>query len=163
MHGSLRLCIGIFLVLVAPPTLAEEFRYVLGKKADLLAAPEFGATVIGTAEQGSQLVFLEQHGSWIHVRRGTSRGWVARLLVGLAPPLKKVSALEKLEQTATLNARRRASEVSAAGATRGLTAEARRRANQEDAADFSALSRIEQWSISEQEVATFAETIRGMP
>jgi len=158
-----RVGICLLLALVATAAAAEEFRYVLSKKADVLAEPKFGAPVITTAAQGSPLVFIEQRGSWVQVRAGEVRGWVSRLLVGPTPPLARVTALEEIDVAATSNARRRASEVTAAGATRGLTAENRRRANQEDAADFSALSRIEQWQVNEQEVSTFAEAIRGKP
>lgn len=163
MRSYTRVCVGLLLAMVATAAFAEEFRYVLSKKAEVLAEPKFGAPVVTTTAQGSQLVFIEQRGGWVQVRAGKARGWVSRLLVGPTPPLERVTALERIDESATSNVRRRASEVTAAGATRGLTAENRRRANQEDAADFSTLSRIEQWPIDEQEVTTFADTIRGMP
>lgn len=163
MRVSARVCVGLLWVLVAVSVQAEEFRYVLSKKADVLAEPKFGATVVKSATQGSQLVFIEQRGSWVQVRAGEARGWVSRLLVGTTPPLERVRAIEQIDAPDTTNVRRRASEVTAAGATRGLTAENRRRANQEDAADFSALSRIEERQVNEQEISTFADTIRGMP
>lgn len=142
---------------------AEELRYVMSKKADLLLEPKFGAAVVATATQGKQLTLLEQQGSWLRVGFGDARGWVSRLLVGPNPPLEKVSALGQLDEAATSNVRRRASDVTAAGATRGLTAEDRRRASQEDAADFEALSRIEAWRIDDREVETFSSAIRGAP
>ncbi len=163
MGNCTRVCLAIAVWLMAAAAGAEEFRYVVSKKADLLLEPKFGTAVVITVAQGEKVAILEQQGSWLRVRHADARGWVSRLLVGPNPPMDKVSALDKIDDAATLNVRRRASDVTAAGATRGLTAEDRRRASQEDAADFDALARMEQWRVDDEEIAAFSNPIRGLP
>lgn len=135
--------------------------YVVSKQANVLLRAEFGSPVLLTLKRGAKVELKEGHGNWIMVRTGHVRGWVPRLLVDEKKPATKPSRLEALDGTFSQSTRRRASEVTAAGATRGLTAQDRLRANQEDAADFIALSKVESWSVTEAEIEQFAQPLAG--
>ena len=135
--------------------------YVLSKQANILLRPEFGSPILITVKRGTKLELKEGHGNWVMVRTGQVRGWVPQLLVDENPPAPKPSKLEALDGTFVQSTRRRASEVTAAGATRGLTAQDRLRASQEDVADFVALGKVESWSVTEAEISQFAQPLTG--
>lgn len=153
----------LLLLLFSSAALGAGERYVTSKKASLLAEPKFGAAVVLTLARGTKLVLVDDSADWLLVNAGAARGWVSRLVTSETPPLEKESNLDKLDANLLQNTRRRASDIAAAGATRGLTASDRGRASKDGAANFEAVRRVESRSIDEQELDRFARAIKGLP
>lgn len=153
----------LLLFLFTSATLGAGERYITSKKASLLAEPKFGAAIVLTLTRGTKVVLVESSADWLLVNAGDARGWISRLVSSETPPLEKETNLDKLDAHLMQNTRRRASDVAAAGATRGLTAADRGRASKGRAADFEAVGRMESHSIDEQELDRFARLIKGLP
>ena len=153
----------LLLLLFSSTVFGASERYITSKKASLLAEPKFGAAVVLTLARGTRLVLVEDSADWLLVNAGDARGWISRLVTSETPPLEKETNLDKLDANLMQNTRRRASEIAAAGATRGLTASDRGRADKDGALNFEALKRIENQSIDEQELDRFARAIKGIP
>jgi hypothetical protein len=130
-------------------------------KAKLLASPAFGAEVVATAARGDALDVLEKGPAWRRVKWQGKAGWVANLVVAEKPPLRKITVLDAPGGGVEPEARRRASAVVTAGASRGFLADARGRASQAEASDYAALARVEAGTPSEQEVDEFLRALEA--
>ena len=109
------LCTGLLASLSA---LADDV-FVLSEVAPVLDAPRFNAATLAEPSKGTALTLLTDENNWLQVDYLGQTGWVSRWLVGTEPPQEKVTHLD-----GELNAdevRLRASEVTTAGAIRGLS------------------------------------------
>jgi hypothetical protein len=132
--------------------------YVLSLRAPLFSEPRTGAELLATASRGDRLRILEKEGRWFRVSLGSIEAWVHELLVGSEAPMGRVSVLSDEVELGD-NARRRASEISSAAASRGLTEAAREELAGVHAADYEALTWLEE--ISRQISMASAEEPEG--
>ena len=119
--------------------------YVQSLRAALLREPRIGAEPLATASRGDRLEPIEKKERWYRVRLGSSEAWVHELLVGSEAPMARVSILGDDVELGD-NARRRASEITSAAASRGLTEAAREELEGVHSADYEALSWLEEIS-----------------
>lgn len=145
---------ALALGLVSPA--AADPVFVHAQEAELREAPGFDAPVVTGLERGAEVERLARQGRWLRVRSGEREGWVFRFLTGPRPPMAKQSVLDESSPELGDQTRRRASEVTTAGAARGLTAEERRRLSRQGAADYEALDRLEGLDIPPEDVRAFA-------
>lgn len=135
-----------------------ETLYVQSQKAKLLKDPSFKAKVVAHVKKGAPLELIHDKGRWYKVSINGNIGWISKFVLAAHPPVKKVTVLGegvKIEH----NARRRASAVTTAGAARGLSADERRRAS-DFGADFLALERVENFTVSDEEVYRFSKGVK---
>ncbi|GGX58027.1 SH3 domain-containing protein [Saccharospirillum salsuginis] len=113
------LCTGLLIsLLMSLSALADEV-FVLSEVAPVLDAPRFNATTLAEPPKGTALTILTNENNWLQVDYHGQTGWVSRWLVGTEPPQAKVTHLEgELDAD---EVRLRASEVTTAGAIRGLS------------------------------------------
>ncbi len=90
-------------------------------KAKLLATPAFNGTTVTLLEKGAELQFIEEQKRWVKVAFDDHEGWVSVLFVKSTPPLDKLKVISSEAVTLEGDARKRASAVATAGASRGLT------------------------------------------
>ncbi len=119
--------------------------FVQSLRATLLSEPRAGASQLAAASRGDRLEPLGKEGRWYRVRLGSGEAWVHELLVGSEAPMASVSILSDDVELGD-NARRRASEITSAAASRGLTKAARDELAGDHAADYEALSWLEEIS-----------------
>lgn len=132
-----------------------ETLYVQSTKAKLMAQPSFSAASIKEIERGEKVSVEQKSERWIRVKHDNSSGWISSLLLSAQKPVKKITVLDDTEGGVSENARRRASAVITAGATRGLTADDRRRAGDEGSANYLALRWVENISVTDAQLAHF--------
>ncbi|WP_025321781.1 SH3 domain-containing protein [Deferrisoma camini] len=131
-------------------------RYVQSRKVNLWAAPRFGSEVVGRLERGAAVEVLEEGGRWVRVRASEVKGWVPRMVLGPQPPSGR--PVEPVEGGGKWvpGARRRASAVVGAGATRGVRgAGARERLDSAGAPDYRAVEEWERQMAAPEEVEAF--------
>ncbi len=133
------------LVLGAGTIRLPDKLYVQSLQASLLSEPRTDAGQLATASRGDRLEPIAKKGRWYRVRVGSIEAWVHELLVGNAAPMSRVSILGDDVELGD-NARRRASEITSAAASRGLTEAARENLGGTHSADYDALSWLEQIS-----------------
>lgn len=138
----------------AGPTL-----YLQSDSAKLTAAPSFGAAAIMSLKKGDELAVIEERDGWYRVRIDGKTGWIPRLLVSPHKPINRISVLSDRKASVKASARRRASNVTTAGAARGLANDDRHRVNQNDTADYEAVRAMESENIPPQDVETFGNTL----
>lgn len=140
-------------VLLLISTAMAETVYVHSAKAPLFLEPAFNAERLMVLTKGDALELIESEKRWVQVEVDGQRGWVSALLVKADPPLDQVNLIGSEEVTLEGEARRRASAVATAGATRGLT-------DSEDpngiSSDYRELTEMESLSISIDDLDAFA-------
>jgi hypothetical protein len=141
----------------ADPASADNAYFVQSAKAKLLETPNFKARVVVSMNRGSNVTAIEESGSWLKVKFNDQVGWVSRLVLSTKPPIEKSSVLtgEAVEQEH--KARRRASNTTAAAATRGLRSDDRTRASDEQMSDYNALKQVESIQVDKDEVLKFEQ------
>jgi len=113
------LCAGLLISLLMSLSALADDVFVLSKVAPLLDAPRFNATTLAEPSKGTALTILTDENNWLQVDYLGQTGWVSRWLVGTEPPKDKVTHLDgELDAD---EVRLRASEVTTAGAIRGLS------------------------------------------
>lgn len=135
--------------------------YVQAAKAKILASPSINAEVITTVPKGGIVEIIQTKGRWLNIKVGQLEGWVSKLLIKDKPPKRKITVFETEDTSLEEKARRRASTVNSAAATRGLRSEDRARQSDTSIADFSALRQLERERVSEEEALEFLEQIHG--
>lgn len=152
---------ALLLFTLAPLSAVQaEQLYVQSQQAALLAEPRADAPVISRLSQGAALEVLESAPAWYKVRQAEQEGWVFRYFLAAHPPLNKVApALTKSVDKE--HARRRASAVVTAGATRGLTPQDRQRAHEMGIANYSSLARMKENAVDAEQVQRFVQA--GIP
>ena len=131
-----------------------ETMYVQSAKAKLLENPTFTAKSIKELEKGDAVTVTKKQDRWIQVKQGSSSGWISSLLLSSNKPIDKISVLGD-DSSVSDNARRRASAVITAGATRGLSADDRQRVGDSNTSNFAALRWVESISVSREQMAVF--------
>ena len=155
MRALLMICLlGLSITAVAGTTL-----YVQSDKAALSASPAFDAPQLATLTKGDELAVIEKQADWYRVRAGGKTGWIPQLLVSTHKPMSRTSILSGEENSVKTSARRRASNVTTAGAARGLANEDRRRANGEETADYAAVKSMESDDIPQKYIDAFGRTL----
>lgn len=149
--------VWLLAALALSPLVAAESLYVHSAKASLLAAPKFNADILVSVEKGAELVLIEQQKRWFLVQFDDQTGWVSSLLVKSEPPLDKVSVIGSDAVEITGQTRSRASEVSTAGATRGLTESDA--STDDGVSDYNELVEMEGISVPGEEIIEFADAI----
>lgn len=155
-----RLVLAGILLLPGAVAVAESLLYVQSLQARLLAEPRADAAVVTTLERGAAVRVLESNASWHKVHSPGGEGWLFRYLLTDHPPLAPAT-LALNEDVDREHARRRASAVITAGATRGLTPQERERAHQQGLADYAALAKVDGLAIDAAQVQDFVQT--GIP
>lgn len=150
-----RITLLVLALSLAPPAAATPV-FVHAEQAELREAPGFDAPVVTNMDRGAEVERLAEQDRWLRVRTGDREGWVFRFLTGPRPPMAKQSVLDESSPELGDETRRRASEVTTAGAARGLTAEERQRLSRQGAADYEALERLEGLDIPPEDVRAFA-------
>ncbi|OPX56924.1 hypothetical protein SAMN02745127_00885 [Oceanospirillum multiglobuliferum] len=140
---------------------AAETYYVQSQKADLLAKPKFSAEKLQKLVQGTAVQLLQINGNWMQVSVDQKVGWLSKLLLKKHPPLTRVSVLDRSDTELKDSVRRRSSSIVTAGAARGLTSEERSRIHQDNTANYFALKKLEQFTISQSELRQFALTLEN--
>lgn len=156
MKSQIKLITSIALCLFAGSSLAESV-FVQAKQAKLMSEPSLKSNVISRVAQGTELEQLEQQGRWLRVRNEDQQAWVYQLLVATQPPMKKVSVLQNQNTNLADSARKRASSSTAVAAARGLRSDERGRESGQSMANFSALEKVEQQSVSDQDLEGFMD------
>lgn len=133
---------------------ADVTVYVQSLQAKIMQQPDFSASVIGTAKRGDTLSVTARKGAWYQIQFAEKIGYIAALLVADHPPRNGKRAINA-DANIGNNARRRASAVATAGATRGLTSDDRKRASQNGVADYSALNFMDKAAVSEIQAEDF--------
>ena len=141
---------------LATVAVAEEL-YVQSVKAKVMSQPTFKSTVLAEVAKGHKFTATEKKGSWRKVTHGGKDAYVSSLLLSPNPPMAKVGLIKGENTEIKQDVRRRASTYTSAAAARGLAADDRRRMSTEVNADFHALEKIEAFSVSNDEIAKFAE------
>ncbi|KAF0191532.1 MAG: hypothetical protein FD165_1866 [Gammaproteobacteria bacterium] len=136
---------------------AGELVYVQSKQAKLLSIPAFDGALVATVEKGAALEKLALQGRWVKVSHGDQQGWVSQLLVGPRPPLARESVIDDGAADLKQNARRRASATASTAAARGLRNDDRARQSDDSVADYSALTEMEGFAVSDDEANKFLE------
>ena len=144
------------LLLSSIPPLAAESGYVQSAKGKIMAEPNFRAEVLTTLGKGAEVEIIETQKRWLRVQHEATTGWLSSFLVKKQPPIEKVSVLTGDDSEMKGQVRRRASAAQAAGATRGLTADDRRRTEAQSRVNYQSLGKIERIKISPEEIANFA-------
>ena len=147
----------ILLCAVAANASAAQSLYVQSLRGNLLAQPSFSAARVIAVQRGDQLQMLKSQGAWYQVAYSGKQGWMPKLLLGDQPPMNKISVFTGNNKTLEHRARTRASNVTTAGAARGLSADDRRRVGEEKGFNFSAVDRMEALKISDAEALRFIE------
>lgn len=135
-----------------------EIFYVHSAKAPLFESAAFNSTRLQTLNKGDQVLVLALQKRWVNVQFGEQQGWVPALLVNAVPPIDKVNLVGSDSITIEGEARRRASAVATAGATRGL---AESDGAQGLASDYAELLVMEGFNVTEAQVEGFAAQVWG--
>jgi hypothetical protein len=136
---------------------AETF-FVHSAKAPLFESAAFNSTRLQTLNKGDQVLVLALQKRWVNVQFGEQQGWVPALLVNAEPPIDKVNLVGSDSITIEGEARRRASAVATAGATRGL---AEGDGAQGLTSDYAELLVMEGFDVTEAQVEGFAAQVWG--
>lgn len=147
--------IGLMIGLLLASNVWAEDLYVQSMRAKLMAEPAFKAAIVERLEKGDVVSVKERKKRWVKVTHNKKQGWIPALLLSSKPPLDKVSVLSG-EETASLqeSARRRASVITTAGASRGLQGE-RGRGDEAVTANYDALKEIEAMQVPQDEIDNF--------
>ena len=151
--------VTLLLLLWAGSALAQSTVFVQSRAANITESPNFGATVKAELVRGQQLEVLSTEGAWYRVRWDGHEGWIPKLLVAGHVPMQRATVVTGEEISVKDSARRRASNMTTAGAARGLAGEDRRRTSQDNAADYEAVLEMESYSLEESDVDSFAKVL----
>lgn len=143
-----------FLIALPFTVSGAEILYVQSAKARLMEQPSFTAPVLTEIDKGDAVDVEQRSDRWIRVKHGSVSGWLPSLLLSAQKPVEKISVLDE-ESNVSGTARRRASAVITAGATRGLTADDRRRLDAQEVTNYAALRWIENIAVTEDDIDRF--------
>jgi len=133
---------------------AEDIAYVSSKRTNIYKEASLNSDLMTVLQQNEKVLVLDQQGVWWQIKYTELSGWLSRYSVSSAkPPEQKNSVFGRLKNFFSSDSKRaRVTLVSTAGGIRGLTEE------QSDAlgkTDFKAVSRMEDFLVSEAEVDDF--------
>lgn len=150
------------LALIASGPVFAASVYVKSMKAKVLAEPRFDSALVAEVERGQELALVEKAERWVKVAVSGREGWVSGLLLSDEPPKSAASVLDQGAEDISGKARRRASAIATAGASRGLTAEGVKELQEADPkADYAALAKVEAQRIDRAEALDFVTSKAG--
>lgn len=152
MKRTLSLLLGLCVIGAA---MAEETLFVQGNNAALFAQPAFNAARTKEVARGDAVSANRMQGAWIQVDHQGDTGWLPKLLLSSRSPGEPVTAFTGERTAIEQGARRRASNVTTAGATRGLTADDRRRTGDFGQANYTDVEHMEGAGVNEQQAMAF--------
>lgn len=143
-------------LLVCTSTQAAQLSYVSSKKIKLYQQPNYQSETISQLRKGDELEVIKYNDKWVKVKHKALQGWVPKFSISeTRPRTEKLSFLTRLKLFFSNDSRRaRVTTVSTAGGVRGLAEEDTENSGNKD---FEALQKMEQMSVSEQEVEQFQE------
>jgi hypothetical protein len=100
---------------------------------------------------------VEKGDGWTKVTAGSVTGWVNNLCIASSPPLDRVAVITNESADIGDKARKRASTMTSAAASRGLTDSERKRLGEAGGKNFKSLMEVEKisGSVTEKELDTF--------
>lgn len=144
------------LAVVVPASALAASVYVKSLKAKVLVAPKFDSALVAEVDRGRELGLVERAERWVKVGVDGREGWISELLVSDEPPKTGASVLGGGSEDISGKARRRASAIATAGASRGLTAEGVKEMQAADPkADYAALAKVEAQKIDRDEAVNY--------
>lgn len=149
----------VFVVALLSAQISAETVFVHSAKAPLLLEPAFNSEQLRVLEKGAELQLLEQQRRWLKVALDGDTGWVSALLVKAEPPLDSLTLIGSDAVTLEGDARRRASAVATAGATRGLTEGAD---SEGLASDYEELAAMESMQVAQSVLDEFGMVLGGL-
>jgi len=132
-----------------------ENLYVQSMRSDLRSEPTLSAAVVAILARGEKVELLNTKGGWLQVKTTQGEGWMSRLTLSAREPIRQMS-LSGMDQNIDTT-RRRASTMTAAGATRGLSADDRARSGDAVLLDLRALNKMETLYPQSEDVVKFWE------
>lgn len=153
--GIVKYPLLIALALLPLAAFGNDTLYVQSTKAKLLEQPSFSAKTVKELVKGDKVTVQQKNDRWVRVTHGGIYGWISSLLLSAQKPVDKITVLDDADGGIGGNARIRASAVITAGATRGLTADDRRRASDEGTANYVALRWVDNIKITDADIARF--------
>jgi uncharacterized protein YgiM (DUF1202 family) len=157
MKKIIVILMGLLVGMTAGMAYSLETYYVQSRKAKVLSAPSFKASVLGEAGKGTRLSAITRVGSWMKVSYYDKEGYVAAILLSSAPPLTRSKMFKADTSELKQGVRRRASTYTSAAAARGLAADDRRRLSGDDKFDYDGLEKMEQYTVPEADLVRFME------
>ncbi len=135
---------------------AAESVYVQSAKARIMKEPNFTSTEVGTAKRGDKLQVVEKGDGWTKISSEKAAGWVNVLCISESPPLENEGVMKGAKDIGSMS-RRRASAVTSAAASRGLTEAERKRLSEGGALDYKSLMWAENvaYSVTDKDVDAF--------
>jgi uncharacterized protein YgiM (DUF1202 family) len=136
---------------------AADAVYVQSAKARIMKEPNFKSAEAGTAKKGDKLSVLEKGDGWTKISAGPVSGWVNALCLSDSPPLNRTEIINEGTADIASKSRKRASAVTTAAASRGLTDTERKRLSEMGEMDYKSVMRLEKLSssITEKELDDF--------
>ena len=136
---------------------AAESVYVQSAKARIMKEPTFKSAEVATAKKGDKLLVLERGDGWTKITSEPATGWVSVLCISSSPPIEKTGLIKEGATDIGSKSRRRASAVTSAAASRGLTDAERKRLSEAGEVDYKSLMWVEKIasSITEKEIDEF--------
>lgn len=154
----MRMRLFSLLLIITGAASADETMYVQSASAKLLSDKSFSSAIVLEIHKGEAIKVKSTSGRWTEAVYKNKSGWISTLLLAKNPPLEKVTVITE-DAALGNNARRRASTVATAGATRGLTSDNRQRANEDVTINRRAVLKLEQSDISASELAQFRKEL----
>ncbi|MBI3581815.1 MAG: hypothetical protein HY098_07045 [Nitrospinae bacterium] len=135
---------------------SAESVYVQSAKARVMKEPNFTSAESGIAKRGDKLLVVEKGNGWTKVSSEKNSGWVNVLCISDSPPLDNSGIMKGAKDISSMS-RRRASAVTSAAASRGLTEAERKRLSEGGALDYKSLMWAENvaYSVTEKEIDEF--------
>ncbi len=130
-----------FCHLALPTDSAAESLYVQSAKAKLMSQASFRSEVLLYLSRGDKVERLESRSDWVLVQSGPQKGFIPSLLLGKEPPRASVSMITDKTRLGKA-ARRRASSVPSAAASRGHAESAPNASDARSPADRATLEAI---------------------
>ncbi|MFQ5559287.1 MAG: hypothetical protein ACE5FU_01695 [Nitrospinota bacterium] len=134
--------------------------FIRSVQAELKKEPVFSAEGVIVLLQGEKAELLEKKGAWRLVSAKGAQGWLISFFTSPRPPMKTkpASLLKTSGVDLSGKGRRRASVYTSAAAARGLVEESERKGGKQYPANFSSLSVVESYAVSNWEVSEFLKT-----
>lgn len=155
--GTWSIWLALAVLALSPPASALAASvYVKSMKAKVLASPKFDSAKVAEVDRGQELGLVGKTDRWMKVKVAGKEGWIPELLVSVEPSKTGASVLGSGSEDISGKARRRASAIATAGASRGLTAEGLKEMQAADPkADYAALARVQAQTVDRAEARDY--------
>jgi hypothetical protein len=145
------------IILLPVSVLAQESAFVQSAKTRIMKEPNFKSGEAGIAVKGDKLSVVDKGDGWMKITFGPITGWVNNLTISSSPPMDRVVVITENSDDISSKSRKRASTMTSAAASRGLTDTDRKRLGDAGSSDYRALREVEKISaaISEKDIDNF--------